>query len=157
MFSHLILSQRFVFACLDCLTSSLVPVKPFDDSSSDFRPTMEIEEFCQSCPEAAYPHTSYVNNFYVYPISLNYSNQKVFSKVCCWPMTVQRFRVHDAVFSFYGHIRSQCLFLSQCVANHTAVKRATHAQFPLKYHLRNKSKVTEKAFNIKTCGHFDVT
>ena len=46
-----------------------------------FRPTVEVEEFCQSCPEAAHPHTAYVNNLYVYPLSLNYSNQKVFSKV----------------------------------------------------------------------------
>ncbi|XP_015750585.1 PREDICTED: dedicator of cytokinesis protein 9-like, partial [Acropora digitifera] len=64
----------------NCLTSSLVPVKPWDDSSGVVRPTVEVEEFCQSCPEAAHPHTAYVNNFYVYPLSLNYSSQKVFSK-----------------------------------------------------------------------------
>ena len=56
-------------------------MKPWDDSSGVIRPTVEVEEFCQSCPEAAHPHTSYVNNLYVYPLALNYSNQKVFSKV----------------------------------------------------------------------------
>ncbi|XP_022797946.1 dedicator of cytokinesis protein 11-like [Stylophora pistillata] len=61
------------------LTSSLVPVKPWDDSLN-VRPTVEVEEFSESCPEAAHPHIFYVNNFYVYPLSLNYSNQKVFSK-----------------------------------------------------------------------------
>lgn len=65
---------------LDVMTSSLVPVKPWDDSLSVL-PTVEVEEFCQTCPEAAHPHTTYVNNLYVYPLSLNYSNQKVFSKV----------------------------------------------------------------------------
>ncbi|XP_068733995.1 dedicator of cytokinesis protein 9-like isoform X4 [Montipora capricornis] len=64
----------------NCLTSSLLPIKPWDESSGVIRPTVEVEEFCQSCPEAAHPHTAYVNNLYVYPLSLNYSNQKVFSK-----------------------------------------------------------------------------
>lgn len=67
-------------ALLDVMTSSLVPVKPWDDSLSVL-PTVEVEEFCQTCPDAAHPHTTYVNNLYVYPLSLNYSNQKVFSKV----------------------------------------------------------------------------
>lgn len=65
---------------LDVMTSSLVPVKPWDDSLSVL-PTVEVEEFCQTCPDAAHPHTTYANNLYVYPLSLNYSNQKVFSKV----------------------------------------------------------------------------
>ena len=71
----------FVFS-IDSLTSSLVPVKPWDDSLN-VRSTVEVEEFSQSCPEAAHPHISYVNNFYVYPLALNYSNQKVYSKVKC--------------------------------------------------------------------------
>ncbi|XP_073255433.1 dedicator of cytokinesis protein 11-like [Porites lutea] len=62
------------------ITSSLIPLKPWDDSSGVIRPTVEIEEFSQAFPEAAHPYTSYVNNLYVYPLSLNYSNQKVFSK-----------------------------------------------------------------------------
>ena len=66
---------------LDSLTSSLIPLKPWDDSSGVIRPSVEIEEFSQAFPEAAHPCTSYVNNLYVYPLSLNYSNQKVFSKV----------------------------------------------------------------------------
>ncbi|KAK2573394.1 Dedicator of cytokinesis protein 9 [Acropora cervicornis] len=48
----------------NCLTSSLVPVKPWDDSYGVVRSTVEVEEFCQSCPEAAHPHTAYVNNLY---------------------------------------------------------------------------------------------
>ena len=65
----------------DSLTSSLIPLKPWDDSSGVIRPTVEIEEFSQAFPEAAHPYTSYINNLYVYPLSLSYSNQKVFSKV----------------------------------------------------------------------------
>ena len=75
------LSRHTYFLLTDCLTSSLVPIKPWDESCGVIRPTVEVEEFCQSCPEAAHPHTAYVNNLYVYPLSLNYSNQKVFSKV----------------------------------------------------------------------------
>ena len=53
----------------------------WDESFGVIRPTVEVEEFYQSCPRAAHPHTAYVNILYVYPLSLNYSNQKVFSKV----------------------------------------------------------------------------
>ena len=75
------LSRHTYFLLTDCLTSSLVPIKPWDESCGVIRPTVEVEEFCQSCLEATHPHTAYINNLYVYPLSLNYSNQKVFSKV----------------------------------------------------------------------------
>lgn len=71
--------SKYVEGIPNVMTSSLVPVKPWDDSLSVL-PTVEVEEFCQTCPDAAHPHTTYVNNLYVYPLSLNYSNQKVFSK-----------------------------------------------------------------------------
>ena len=64
----------------DCLTPSLVPVKPFNKHNK-VPPVLEVQEFNQACPEAAYPHTTYVNNLYVYPIFLNYSNQKTYHKV----------------------------------------------------------------------------
>ncbi|XP_078379462.1 dedicator of cytokinesis protein 11-like isoform X4 [Oculina patagonica] len=71
--------NKYVEGIPNVMTSSLVPLKPWDNSLT-VRPTVEVEEFSQSCPEAAHPHTAYVNNLYVYPLSLNYSNQKVFSK-----------------------------------------------------------------------------
>ena len=81
LFDMLTKDLHYLFLYLDSLTSSLIPLKPWDDSSCVIRPTVEIEEFSQAFPEAAHPYTSYVNNLYVYPLSLNYSNQKVFSKV----------------------------------------------------------------------------
>ena len=72
---------HYLLLYLDSLTSSLISLKPWDDSSGVIRPTVEVEEFSQAFPEAAHPYTSYVNNLYVYPLLLNYSNQKVFSKV----------------------------------------------------------------------------
>ena len=81
LFDMLTKDLHYLLLYLDSLTSSLIPLKPWDDSSSVIRPTVEIEEFSQAFPEAAHPYTSYVNNLYVYPLSLNYSNQKVFSKV----------------------------------------------------------------------------
>ncbi|XP_031567360.1 dedicator of cytokinesis protein 11-like isoform X3 [Actinia tenebrosa] len=76
------------------LTPSLMCVKPFHYSIKE-PPTIEIEEFNQSIPEAAYPHTTYVNNFYIYPLTLNFNSQKVFSKARNIAVTIE-FRDIDA-------------------------------------------------------------
>lgn len=62
------------------MTPSLLPVRPFNDKSK-IQPTLEVQEFVPAIPEAVYPHMVYVNNFYVYPLMLNFNNQKVYSKV----------------------------------------------------------------------------
>lgn len=62
------------------MTTSLLPVRPFNDKSK-IQPTLEVQEFVPTIPEAVHPHMVYTNNFYVYPLMLNFNNQKVYSKV----------------------------------------------------------------------------
>ena len=80
---------------VDCMTSSLLPVKPFKESFN-VQPTLEVQEFVPAIPEAVHPHMVYVNNFYVYPLSLNFNNQKFYSKVrvysdACVPLGVHAY------------------------------------------------------------------
>ena len=61
---------------LDCYSPSLIPLKPFS-RSDDVDASLEIQTFCQQKNETVAPNTDYVNNFYIYPISLNYTSQKI--------------------------------------------------------------------------------
>ena len=65
---------------IDSMTTSLLPVRPFRDKSK-IQPTLEVQEFVPAIPEAVHPHMVYTNNFFVYPLMLNFNNQKVYSKV----------------------------------------------------------------------------
>ena len=67
---------------VDCFTPALVPVKPFS-RQNEIPSSLEIQEFSAEKPDLASPFTSYLNHLYVSPISINYSNQKAFSKVMC--------------------------------------------------------------------------
>lgn len=64
----------------DCVTSSYVPVKPFEDLSKH-QPTVEVEEFVQDSTKFTQPHRVYTNHIYVYPKHLKYDSQKSFAKV----------------------------------------------------------------------------
>lgn len=63
----------------DTVTSSYVPVKPFEDGCE--RVSIEIEEFLPEEAKYNYPFTTYKNQLYVYPLQLKYDNQKTFTKV----------------------------------------------------------------------------
>lgn len=67
---------------LGCVTSSYVPVKPFEDLSKH-QPTVEVEEFVQDSTKFTQPHRVYRNHIYVYPKHLKYDSQKSFAKVYC--------------------------------------------------------------------------
>ncbi|KAM3591225.1 uncharacterized protein V6R79_024850 [Siganus canaliculatus] len=60
------------------VTSSYVPVKPFEDGCE--RVSVEVEEFLPEEAKYNYPFTSYKNQLYVYPQQLKYDNQKTFTK-----------------------------------------------------------------------------
>lgn len=64
----------------DTVTSSYVPVKPFEDGCE--RVSVEIEEFLPEEAKYNYPFTTYKNQLYIYPLQLKYDNQKTFTKVC---------------------------------------------------------------------------
>lgn len=64
----------------DTVTSSYVPVKPFEDGCEQV--SVEIEEFLPDEAKYNYPFTTYKNQLYIYPLQLKYDNQKTFTKVC---------------------------------------------------------------------------
>uniref|UniRef100_A0A8C2XF59 Dedicator of cytokinesis 10 n=1 Tax=Cyclopterus lumpus TaxID=8103 RepID=A0A8C2XF59_CYCLU len=63
----------------NCVTSSCVPVKPFEELSKH-QPTVEVEEFVQDTTKFTQPHRVYRNHIYVYPKHLKYDSQKSFAK-----------------------------------------------------------------------------
>ncbi|XP_075426230.1 dedicator of cytokinesis protein 10 isoform X4 [Ascaphus truei] len=63
----------------NCLTSSLIPIKPFVDSEKTV-PTVEVEEFVQASTKYSQPYRAYKNQIYLYPKHLKYDGQKCFSK-----------------------------------------------------------------------------
>ena len=67
----------FPYFVTDCYSPSLIPLKPFS-RSDDIEASLEAQTFCQQNIETLVPFTDYVNNFYVYPISLNFNSQKMF-------------------------------------------------------------------------------
>ncbi|XP_077467386.1 dedicator of cytokinesis protein 10 isoform X2 [Stigmatopora argus] len=63
----------------NCVTSSYIPVKPFEDVSKQ-QPTVEVEEFVQDCTKFTQPYRVYRNHIYIYPKHLKYDSQKSFAK-----------------------------------------------------------------------------
>ncbi|XP_058447960.1 dedicator of cytokinesis protein 9 isoform X2 [Malaya genurostris] len=63
----------------NCLTTSLVPLKPFP-SPPTVEPTLEIAEFASTSEQHLNPYATYVNHLYVYPLHLSYDSQKIFSR-----------------------------------------------------------------------------
>jgi len=71
-----------VLCALGVLTTSLFPVRPFDDPQMTRVVTREVEEFVpDEGAQFAFPFTTYVNHLYVHPRSLKYDGQKAFAKV----------------------------------------------------------------------------
>uniref|UniRef100_A0A8C4LSW0 Dedicator of cytokinesis 11 n=1 Tax=Equus asinus TaxID=9793 RepID=A0A8C4LSW0_EQUAS len=62
----------------NCITSSYVPLKPFEKNCQNI--TVEIEEFVPEVTKYCYPFTIYKNHLYVYPLQLKYDSQKTFAK-----------------------------------------------------------------------------
>ena len=69
-----------LFFVADTVTPSYVPVKPFPVPPSN-PPALEIEEFVPEKGQLSNPHSSYINNLYIYPLSLKFDSQKSFTKV----------------------------------------------------------------------------
>uniref|UniRef100_H0XC84 Dedicator of cytokinesis 11 n=1 Tax=Otolemur garnettii TaxID=30611 RepID=H0XC84_OTOGA len=62
----------------NCITSSYVPLKPFEKNCQNI--TVEVEEFVPEMTKYCYPFTIYKNHLYVYPLQLKYDSQKTFAK-----------------------------------------------------------------------------
>ncbi|KAK1790469.1 hypothetical protein P4O66_014004 [Electrophorus voltai] len=63
----------------NCVTSSYVPLKPFEDCSL-YAATVEVDEFLHDSAKFAQPYRVYKNHIYVYPRHLKYDSQKSFAK-----------------------------------------------------------------------------
>eukprot|EP00072_Mus_musculus_P030766 XP_006496538.2 PREDICTED: dedicator of cytokinesis protein 10 isoform X13 [Mus musculus] len=63
----------------NCVTSSFIPVKPFNVSAQS-EPTVEVEEFIYDSTKYCRPYRVYKNQIYVYPKHLKYDSQKCFNK-----------------------------------------------------------------------------
>lgn len=64
----------------DCVTSSFIPIKPFNDIK-EHPPTVEVEEFVQESTKYSQTYRVYKNQIYIYPKHLKYDSQKCFNKV----------------------------------------------------------------------------
>lgn len=72
--------SQFLFVSIsDCLTTSLSPLKPFPVPPPS-EPSIEISEFFSSSDKEVYPFSTFVNHLYIYPLTLNFENQKLFSR-----------------------------------------------------------------------------
>jgi len=67
--------------CLDCVTPSYIPVRPFESNGPSNSVLLEVEEFVPCIAKCSQPFTTYNNHLYVYPKHLKYDNQKSFAKV----------------------------------------------------------------------------
>uniref|UniRef100_A0A8C6QHS5 Dedicator of cytokinesis 10 n=1 Tax=Nannospalax galili TaxID=1026970 RepID=A0A8C6QHS5_NANGA len=63
----------------NCVTSSFIPVKPFNVTAQS-EPTVEVEEFIYDSTKYCRPYRVYKNQIYVYPKHLKYDSQKCFNK-----------------------------------------------------------------------------
>ncbi|XP_053565996.1 LOW QUALITY PROTEIN: dedicator of cytokinesis protein 10 [Bombina bombina] len=63
----------------NCLTSSLIPLKPFGELEKHSI-TLEVEEFVQASTKYVLPYRTYKNQIYIYPKHLKYDSQKSFNK-----------------------------------------------------------------------------
>uniref|UniRef100_A0A8C3LWB2 Dedicator of cytokinesis 10 n=1 Tax=Chrysolophus pictus TaxID=9089 RepID=A0A8C3LWB2_CHRPC len=63
----------------NCVTSSFIPIKPFNDIK-EHQPTVEVEEFVQESTKYSRPYRVYKNQIYIYPKHLKYDSQKHFNK-----------------------------------------------------------------------------
>uniref|UniRef100_A0A8C2V7T6 Dedicator of cytokinesis 10 n=1 Tax=Chinchilla lanigera TaxID=34839 RepID=A0A8C2V7T6_CHILA len=63
----------------NCVTSSFIPVKPFNMMAQS-EPTVEVEEFIYDSTKHCRPYRVYKNQIYIYPKHLKYDSQKCFNK-----------------------------------------------------------------------------
>nr|XP_041632093.1 dedicator of cytokinesis protein 11 isoform X4 [Drosophila kikkawai] len=61
------------------LSKSLAPLSTFSPNSKH-SPTIEVAEFQSQSEREAHPYTSFCNHLYVYPLSLQFDSQKLFSR-----------------------------------------------------------------------------
>lgn len=61
------------------MTTTLDPLKPFP-IPPETEPTIEISEFTGQSERDYFPYTTFINHLYIYPLSLSFDSQKLFSR-----------------------------------------------------------------------------
>lgn len=56
-----------------------MPLKPFPMPPKS-EPSFEVSEFLGSADRDVYPFTTFINHLFIYPLMLNFDNQKLFSR-----------------------------------------------------------------------------
>lgn len=80
--------NKTLISIADCLTTSLNAIKPFPSPPVDV-PTFEVSEFSGSSERDLNPYTTFLNHLYVYPLSLAFECQKIFSRARNIAVTVE--------------------------------------------------------------------
>lgn len=68
-----------VCSLLDCLTTTLMPLKPFPMPPPG-PPSLEVTEFTCTPDRDLHPFTTFVNHLFLYPLCLSFDSQKLFSR-----------------------------------------------------------------------------
>ena len=85
--SNVFINQNLI-TFQDCLTPSLNAIKPFPNPPLE-DPSFEVSEFPGSSERDINPYTTFMNHLYVYPISLSFESQKIFSRARNIAVTVE--------------------------------------------------------------------
>lgn len=72
----------------DSLTTTLMPLKPFP-MPPIAEPSFEIAEFAANSDRDMYPFTTFVNHLFIYPQSLSFDSQKLFSRARNVALTIE--------------------------------------------------------------------
>ncbi|XP_055302716.1 dedicator of cytokinesis protein 9 isoform X2 [Sitodiplosis mosellana] len=70
------------------LTTTLMPLKPFPMPPTA-EPSFEIAEFSVNLDRDMYPYTTFVNHLFIYPQSLSFDSQKLFSRARNVAVTIE--------------------------------------------------------------------
>lgn len=78
-YTYRIIERLIVFLFLDTLSTSLAVLKPFPLPPTS-EPTLEVAEFESTSEKDVHPYTIYINHLYVYPQTLCFDAQKIFTR-----------------------------------------------------------------------------
>lgn len=79
----------FPFQIKDTLTTTLMPLKPFPIPPTAAGPSLEVAEFSVNLDRDMYPFTTFVNHLFIYPQSLCFDSQKLFSRARNIALTIE--------------------------------------------------------------------
>lgn len=124
---------------LDRITTNLIPIKPFDISSSE-EPTFEVSEFPGTSERDLNPYVNYLNHLYIYPHALSFESQKIFSRARNIAVTVE-VRMSDDLDSKPLEVRMKILF-----TQHIILKKI----FSIQVHLSSSWRHVTTSLCLKT-------